>query len=431
MNIFSIILSLLFITTYLFNMKNFLNLKFKYFNTLSFICISIFFVLLTCIFNKFNTIIYIITYYGTSLIFFNSPLNKKLFITTFIYAFQTIVTIVAVLLGFLIVNIFRLTQKDFYFMNITFTIILLILMQIYFYLLTQKQMLYILFENKLFKNIIWILLICIFLINGIIPFTDKALTINYIIANIFLITSISFIAILTISIILIIYLNFNNHNMVCEKKSLDVQLHTLIKEQNITLEKNKNKNKILHDIKNHNITLKYLIENNNIPEAIEYINTFNSKINNSYSNKITNNPIINSILLEKLDLCKKNNIQFDIDCKLPNNININSFDLVTIFSNLLDNALEENIRLLPSYNKFISLKIYIQNELLFFKIINSSSTKTNINNLFFETKKEDKSSHGFGMKNIQEIVQKNNGIIKFSNEDFIFKAIGYLTIKTN
>ena len=58
----------------------------------------------------------------------------------------------------------------------------------------------------------------------------------------------------------------------------------------------------------------------------------------------------------------------------------------------------------------------------FIRIENSKVYESNKKNRVFFTKKEDKKQHGFGLKNVQKLVEENHGNMKLKAEEERFMA---------
>ncbi|MBQ8301071.1 MAG: ATP-binding protein, partial [Clostridia bacterium] len=87
-------------------------------------------------------------------------------------------------------------------------------------------------------------------------------------------------------------------------------------------------------------------------------------------------------------------------------------DIVILFGNILDNAIEAAER---TEKKIIILNIQKQGEYVSIYMENSFDGKFDS---ALVTNKSNKQEHGFGLKNVRKIVDKYNGMIKcFSDAD--------------
>ena len=102
---------------------------------------------------------------------------------------------------------------------------------------------------------------------------------------------------------------------------------------------------------------------------------------------------------------------------------MNPLDLSIIFGNAFDNAIEAVMKLDDAEKREIYIKIAEKNEMVIFRFENY--TDENIENTYnLKTSKIDKVCHGFGIKNIREIVSQYHGVVNINVQDQKF----YLTI---
>lgn len=101
-------------------------------------------------------------------------------------------------------------------------------------------------------------------------------------------------------------------------------------------------------------------------------------------------------------------IKLHIKGKLPAICNIDAYDLCTVFSNVLSNALEAVDKI---KNKEIFLECrYTDEEIIIIeKNMFENLGQFKDNDLY--TIKEDKDKHGFGINNIKDAVKRNCGIV--------------------
>lgn len=172
--------------------------------------------------------------------------------------------------------------------------------------------------------------------------------------------------------------------------------------------------KTQHDNRHHLTVIKAFISNNEIDRAMSYINSSLSKYDATTNLNLCENIVLNSLLLEYKPILDKNNIVLTINGEYPIFIKINDYDLCTIFSNLLLNAIEACSLVKNNRQIFIFFNCY--GLYLNFKIKNTfNGTSTNL-----RTTKKDFHKHGIGLKNVEECIKDNNGNIEFSYQGNMF-----------
>lgn len=220
--------------------------------------------------------------------------------------------------------------------------------------------------------------------------------------------------------------NIENYKLEYENKIIK---DNVLKEYNYYLEVSKEKNNVkslYHDIKNHMICIRSLCEKNNIEKIIEYIDSMENNVNtyNQLNQEFnTGNMILDSILKNKKTICIEKDIKFVSEIDFSKNDFMDMVDVCTIFSNLIDNAIEACEKINESnIDKRILLKSkYIDG----FCIVLIENTKTNEikqrKNLFL-THKEDPYMHGIGLSNVKKTVEKYFGEAIFNYSKNIFSV---------
>lgn len=176
-----------------------------------------------------------------------------------------------------------------------------------------------------------------------------------------------------------------------------------------------------HDMKNHFLRIEMLAKERNIDEILNYVEQGKEYLNVESQYVATGNKGIDSLLNFKLDEAKKKGIIFTTDMALPDELNITPFDLNTILGNLLDNAMEALDKV---SEKKLDISIKYNRNTLTIKIGNSFNGKISEN---LETTKEDSSKHGLGLKSVQFVVDKYNGLMNYESDNgyFVTKIILY------
>jgi len=112
-------------------------------------------------------------------------------------------------------------------------------------------------------------------------------------------------------------------------------------------------------------------------------------------------------------------IEFILIGGLPENHRFDVEDIISLFSNLLENAFEAVAQV--NDNKKIEMGIDRKTTDLYIRIENGYQGDLKSKNIGFETTKADKRNHGIGMQVIYDVVEKYNGNLKIStnNNNFI------------
>lgn len=238
--------------------------------------------------------------------------------------------------------------------------------------------------------------------------------------NTFLIFSTSFLLLVNI-IVYLIYEKAEKSNqklieleLVNQKNDIDMKYLELLEKKNETM------NIMAHDYKNNILTIANMSDSN---EVKEYINNMVGEIEKYNRIAKTKNKLLDVILSKYTDICNDKGIKFETDIMTDNLGFINSYDISSLFNNILDNAVEAASL---SSGKYIYLEI--TNSLnSYHRIIaaNSCDIEPHSDKGILITSKKNKDTHGFGTKSIRKIVNKYDGELQweYNNESRQFKLI--------
>lgn len=217
-----------------------------------------------------------------------------------------------------------------------------------------------------------------------------------------------------IDTIIYYYLNFVGISYKLKKDMIEANKQIELKNIYYTnLKKNYEENKkIIHDFKNYLQILEYTYEHN-LKKEQKIKEEIIKKLDDHKIKYQSSSEILNIILMDKEKESEKNHIRFDFKMEIIDLSFISDIDIITIFGNLYDNAIEANNDY-NNDNKYIESAIYQINEMIIIRVENSCN-----NQLIYSGKKikSTKKNHsGLGITNVKNIINKYNG---FFNIDII------------
>lgn len=168
---------------------------------------------------------------------------------------------------------------------------------------------------------------------------------------------------------------------------------------------------IKHDIKNHMLTIEALNNQGLKKELSDYVHALTMAIEPKDYVRSGNNTI-NSILNYKVDVLERHGHEINLNVTIPNDLDINSFDISTIIGNLMDNAIEA-VSVFNS-KQTVEFEMFYEKGTLFIHTVNPFDPR-------FELKKN-REKRGIGLRNIERVVQKYSGIVTTSKEQNVFKV---------
>lgn len=182
-------------------------------------------------------------------------------------------------------------------------------------------------------------------------------------------------------------------------------------------EKYINAQRIMHDIKRHIDMVRNYFADGDSKNANKYLDTIDENIRSIGRAFRFRNRILNLIINEKYITCKSKEIEFDVKVQDIEKLTISDYDMTTILSNLLDNAIEACEEIDVQENRKIELHIHEYNEFLIISVKNPVGSFNNKMDKFITTKK----GHlGIGLVNVEDTVKKYDGNFKIEHNNKIF-----------
>lgn len=175
-----------------------------------------------------------------------------------------------------------------------------------------------------------------------------------------------------------------------------------------------------HDLKNQHLVIENYLKNGQYGKAAEYMGAIKIKEQETALNSWTG--------IETLDIlfaCKKKDAEKDgiIVTIISESVQLKmtEIELISLFGNLLDNGIEA-CRRNEAEKRWIRLALRKVNGILIFKISNPSAEipRTEKGELISQKKK---GIHGLGMKSVESIVKKYEGIMEIEYQQDIFSVI--------
>ena len=299
-------------------------------------------------------------------------------------------------------------------------IIIIIFLKIFIGLILKliKPYFHFLRYNKNLKNIYLITLTLIPLFIGFIVRVAYNIERNQnVIGNIILFIFIMNTAFIINFIIVVLYLNYNQEIVTNAKFKINYYDELMIQfKKHIDEVK-----KLRHDFKNHILVMSVLIKDKRYEELSNYIKKMFYEEQIVISRLIiTGNPAMDVIINNKLNKSIMLNIKVHTNIYVSQGLKIDEFELVVVLGNILDNAIEATCKLEESM-RYIKIFIrYYDKKTLTISVSNTYDGK----NRFLESKtsKEDKENHGIGLRNVKEVMKRNNGFFEIYCDDKFFKV---------
>lgn len=170
-------------------------------------------------------------------------------------------------------------------------------------------------------------------------------------------------------------------------------------------QQNEDMRRFAHDINNHLTALAQLSSD---AEVKKYISALSQKLTGYSAVCHSGNPTLDAVLNRYSYECQAQHIEFLFDVRVFNLSNMENTDLVTLMTNLLDNAVQAAAR---SGEKRISLETTTRNAFGVVILSNSCDTAPAVRNGALISSKKDTLFHGLGLKIVNRILNQYNGFM--------------------
>ena len=175
--------------------------------------------------------------------------------------------------------------------------------------------------------------------------------------------------------------------------------------------------KFRHDLRDHMDMLVSFAREHKYYEFDDYVEKIHTKVDKLGNAVSVQNSVVDAILNRYYSEAINNDVKMEVEGKFPVDCKIENYDICTIFSNLLRNALEATMK---AEEKWISVGCRYTDKVIVVEIANSFDNKTG--NGKPKTHKADKNNHGFGLINVEESIEKYNGVWYREQEDNVYKV---------
>lgn len=198
----------------------------------------------------------------------------------------------------------------------------------------------------------------------------------------------------------------------CEREVMESQNKAIQNQLEVVQQSQLRIRCLKHDMDNHLLRLKDLIEKEKYAEALEYLETVKSSTAADKKLIDSGNDLIDSMLNYKLARLH-DNIEQKYDIVVPKDLSFTEFDLNVIIGNLADNALEALEQLPTDEPK--KLEISIRYKQGYLKVYFGNT----FDGIMPEdgSRKRDHENHGLGLKSVERIVHKYGGDMRAKVSD--------------
>ena len=253
----------------------------------------------------------------------------------------------------------------------------------------------------------------------LVPFIywqSKWIIISAIFSTVFFIDSLqyltaTFVAVLLFCVLEIVLANIGKSHRERERELLEQEIHIYENQFDVIRQSQSNIRSLKHDMKHHIKMLADMIAANENQSALNYLTSMGEFMENSEEYVVTGNGKIDSILNYMISNAKKSGITVDWKIQIPEHLEISTFDINVVLSNLFDNAFNA---LAYVTHPTLYFTIKYDRGILLIDMQNNYSINAPASEAY--------EGHGFGLKNIRRIAEKYHGNLTTSYDNGNFHA---------
>ena len=180
-----------------------------------------------------------------------------------------------------------------------------------------------------------------------------------------------------------------------------------------------------HEYKNQIVCMDILMKKKDYSKLEDYIGNISDGLDAQLDMVDTNNDVVNAILNAKYYEAIKNDVLFVLKINDLSDIKVSDEDIVTILSNLLDNAIEA-AKQCNVGKRTVKIKLLSEDDVLTIAVSNTYKTEPMLTeDGYIRTTKNNKEEHGWGIRNIVATLEKYDAeyIIDYKNGEFVFSIM--------
>lgn len=182
---------------------------------------------------------------------------------------------------------------------------------------------------------------------------------------------------------------------------------------------------ILHDMKNHYFSITNYIENQEYEKLQDYMKDAIQKMEQCYAGVNSGNLVIDAFMNHFKMLSENEHITFSEDISIvPDKVPLTDYDLCVVIGNLLDNAYNA-VSQVADKEKTVSIHISVNDSDSFIIFVKNTYDANGGNG-----HTRDDFEHGYGLSNIEKIVDTYHGVMQYKTDDYFAVTIVIPVIET-
>lgn len=180
-----------------------------------------------------------------------------------------------------------------------------------------------------------------------------------------------------------------------------------------------------HDMRHHLLVLGKLAEESNVESVTQYISNLNGRLAETEKKRYCENLTVNAVLAASIGQATKAHCSVTENIRLPDEIPFDEMDVCVVLANAVENAVNACLKIKKQENRYIQIKAeLVDNCKLTVAVCNPCVEPVSFDADGFPLVPK-REGHGIGLKSIDAITRKYNGLFACSCAEceFQFKAV--------
>lgn len=179
-----------------------------------------------------------------------------------------------------------------------------------------------------------------------------------------------------------------------------------------------------HDLKNHISLLNLLLQEKKYEQMGDYLRIFGEDVDSLTLPEKSGNLVVDALLADKLGRAKKENIAVELALCNLTGLRLRSDEICGLFGNLLDNALEANLRV--AEGRFLEMDCRELEDCFYIRVRNAAAGPAREQDGALQSEKLDKRNrvgHGLGLRSVERIVHGCGGEMAVDSKEGCFTVV--------
>jgi sensor histidine kinase YesM len=226
-------------------------------------------------------------------------------------------------------------------------------------------------------------------------------------------------------------LYFTRQNQEWNEKMVEVKSQMLVNGYQQMQNLYQSREILIHDMKNHLKTIQIMAQENNDHNILCYVDPLVNGLQNNTKLVNTNHFELDIVLNMKIQEAEQKGIAIQAVCDDMTELKMQTKDICSLFSNILDNAIEANEKVEKDSPKWIHFSCERRGNMLVVNVSNPVAGKLEEREGRLQSTKKDEGIHGLGMISMQRVVESYHGYQNIRILDGVFSLVLYLEAFSN